>query len=126
MSSPRSVLLGQKDLDRIESLIRRSDVREAELLSDELYDATVLPDHLVPADVVVMNSQVTFIDLDTDATSRVRLVYPADSGSTKDCVSILAPVGAALIGLRVGEEIEWPLPMGGRRRLKVLALSQPR
>ncbi|RLQ20693.1 nucleoside diphosphate kinase regulator [Seongchinamella sediminis] len=125
MSSPRSVLLGQQDLDRIEALIRHRDTGDTELLFDELDGATVLPDHELPDDVVVMNSQVTFVDLDTNIESQVTLIYPGDSAATSNSVSILAPVGAALIGLRVGEHVEWPLPNGGQRRLKVVALRKP-
>lgn len=126
MSSPRSVMLGQNDLDRLDTLIRRCDPSETQLLFDELDSATVIPDHLLPGDVVAMNSQVSFIDLDTGAQSHIKLVYPGEASASQGHVSILAPVGAALIGLKVGETIEWPLPNGGRRRLQIVSLQQHR
>lgn len=126
MSSPRSVMLGQNDLDRLDTLIRRCDPSETQLLFDELDSATVIPDHLLPSDVVAMNSQVSFIDLDTDAQFHVKLVYPSEASAAQGHVSILAPVGAALIGLKVGASIEWPLPNGGWRRLQVVSLQQHR
>ncbi|MCB1846371.1 MAG: nucleoside diphosphate kinase regulator [Halieaceae bacterium] len=121
MPFPRSVLLGQQDLNRIEALLHRSKADDYRQLFDELDAATVMPDHLLPRDVVVMNSRVTFLDLDTGLESAVKLVYPDEAGAAAGNVSILAPVGAALLGLRVGESIEWPLPGGGRRRLQVVS-----
>jgi regulator of nucleoside diphosphate kinase len=125
MSFPRSVLLGQQDLDRIEALLRSSKADDYRQLFDEIDAATVMPDHLVPRDVVVMNSRVRFVDLDTGLESAVKLVYPQEAGASAENVSVLAPVGAALLGLRVGETIEWPLPGGGRRRLEVVSQERP-
>ncbi|MEZ5567974.1 MAG: nucleoside diphosphate kinase regulator [Halioglobus sp.] len=116
----RNVIVGQTDLDRINSILRTIDLKEHSLLLDELDAATILPDHQLPRDVVCMHSLVTFIDLDTTRSSTVRLVYPHEVGSEAENISILAPIGAALIGLRVGEEIEWPLPNNRRRRLQVV------
>lgn len=123
MSSPRTVIVGQVDLDRINALLRTTDSKERTLLFDELDAATVLPDHLLPNDVVCMHSMITFIDLDTALASTVRLVYPHEVGNAAENISILAPVGAALIGLRIGETIEWPLPNNRRRRLQVVAVE---
>ena len=126
MSSPRSVILGQRDLQKLNAMLRARGECDSQLLFDELDSATVMPDHLLPDDVVTMNARVTFVDLDTDGVSVVRLVYPGTARQSGTQVSVLAPVGAALIGLRVGESIEWPLPGGGRRRLKILSLEQDR
>ena len=123
MSSPRSVIIGQGDLDRVEALIRSNKNEDYELLADELDAATVVPSKEVPAGVVTMGSKISFLDLDTDQTSTMRLAYPKDMADDPNSVSILAPVGAALIGLRVGETIEWPLPNKGKRRLKVVAVE---
>jgi regulator of nucleoside diphosphate kinase len=80
-------------------------------------------DDLLPDDVVRMNTRITFVDLDTRTESTIELVYPHEVGGIASRVSILAPVGAALIGLRVGETIEWPLPSGTHRRLQVLSVG---
>lgn len=124
MLSSRSVLIGQRDLDRICAALRRIGSADAQPLFDELDAATVVPDELVPADVVTMNSRVEFLDLDSGQTSVVSLVYPHEIDGGPDRVSILAPVGSALIGLREGESIEWPLPKG-RRRIRVVSVSAP-
>ena len=69
-------------------------------------------------DVVTMNSRVLYTDETTGAQRLVRIVYPqeADDG---DRVSVLAPVGTALIGLSAGQAIDWDFPDGSRRRLRV-------
>lgn len=123
MPSLRTVIVSQVDLNRIHALLRHLDSKECGLLFDELDAATILPDHLLPDDVVRMHSTITFIDLDTALETTVHLVYPHEVGGTADNVSILAPVGAALIGLRVGETIEWPLPNNRHRRLQVIAVE---
>ena len=123
MIHSRSVLVGERDFARLQTLIRKSDAAAVELLYDELDAATVVPDHELPADVVAMGSTVTFVDVDSDQTSTVSLVYPAAADASKRRVSVLAPVGAALIGLRVGETIEWPMPNGGSRRLQVVEVT---
>lgn len=125
MSSLRSVLVGQRDLDRIHALLRNAKTEQASLLYDELDAATIVPDDMLPDDVVTMHSTVSFVDLATAVASTVKLVYPDEVGQTPQGVSILAPVGAALIGLRVGEIIEWPLPNGAVRKLEVVAVETP-
>jgi regulator of nucleoside diphosphate kinase len=105
-------------------LVGRSPNAFAEALYDELDSATVVADAELPGDVVAMGSTVTFRDLDQHRDSTVVLVYPAESDPPGGRISILAPVGAALIGLRVGQEIEWPLPGGGRRRIRVTSVRR--
>jgi regulator of nucleoside diphosphate kinase len=124
MSNLRSVLVGQRDSERLEGLLRHLKYEDNSLLFDELDCATIVADNLLPDDVVTMNTQVTFEDLDTQAESTVSLMYPHEVGNMANAVSILAPVGAALIGLRVGETIEWPLPNGRLRKLRVISLSK--
>lgn len=124
MNRTRSVLVGERDHARLHALLAKADPEAVELLYEELDAATVLPDAELPADVVTMGSTVTFLDTDTGEESTVSLVYPSDADASRNCVSILAPVGAALIGLRVGETIEWPVPRGGHRRLQVVAVRR--
>lgn len=71
----------------------------------------------LPADVVSMNSKVSFKDLDTEKESVVTLVYPQDANIDEGKISIFAPVGSALIGLRVGQVINWPLPHGKEKKI---------
>jgi regulator of nucleoside diphosphate kinase len=69
-----------------------------------------------------MNSVVSFEDLETGQRSEVTLVYPSASSGTEGRVSIFAPIGSALLGLSVGDSIEWPVPGGRSRRLRVTAV----
>lgn len=124
MTFLRSVIVGRGDRDRIEALLQTAGSSQDGLLLDELDAASILPDHLVPADVVTMNSLVVYRDLDTGLEANIQLVYPEEADAAGR-ISILAPVGAALIGLRVGERIEWPLPNRHRRVLEVVSVSRP-
>jgi regulator of nucleoside diphosphate kinase len=92
-------------------------------LQHELERAIVVSSDAVPRDVVTMNSRVLYVDETTGERRLVQIVYPeeADAGSGK--VSVLAPVGAALLGLSVGHAIEWDFPEGSRRRLRVEDVS---
>lgn len=93
-----------------------------ELLEGELERATIVDSSQIPADVVTMNSVVSFEDLETGQRSEVTLVYPSASSGTEGRVSILAPIGSALLGLSVGDSIEWPVPGGRSRHLRVTAV----
>jgi regulator of nucleoside diphosphate kinase len=71
-----------------------------------------------------MNSEILYEDITTTQRRHVRLVYPSEANTTDGRVSVLAPLGCALLGLRVGQEIDWQMP-GGPRRLRVLAVTPP-
>lgn len=93
----------------------------ARALEEELARAEIRQPSDVPADVVRMNSTVICEDESSGVRREVRLVYPGEASSDGD-VSILAPVGAALLGLRAGQNIEWPLPGGRTTRLRVASV----
>jgi regulator of nucleoside diphosphate kinase len=93
-----------------------------ELLEGELQRARIVESSQIPDDVVTMNSIVSFEDLETGQRSEVTLVYPSAGSGTGGRVSILAPIGSALLGLSVGDSIEWPMPDGRARRLRVTAV----
>jgi regulator of nucleoside diphosphate kinase len=116
----RSVLVGERDHSRLLSLVAKVDPKGESLLYDELDAAVVVADEELPDDVVTMESTVTFRDTDSGEESTVTLVYPQDADGARRRISILAPVGAALIGLRVGETIAWPVPSGRDRHLEVI------
>lgn len=127
-SQPR-LILSARDLQRLEELVARPGIAGtsgAELLEMELARADVREPDSIPPDVVTMNSCVSMLDESSDALRTVRVVYPHDAGADETCVSILAPVGAALLGLRVGDAIDWPMPGGRTTRLRVTdVLYQP-
>ena len=97
----------------------------AGLLLDELNRATTVGSAELPGDVVTMRSQVVFLDQATGERHAVRLVYPSEADMARQRVSILTPIGAALIGMRVGRGIDWPNRQGERRRLEIVAVIQP-
>jgi regulator of nucleoside diphosphate kinase len=94
-------------------------------LDRELDRATVVPSARVPADVVTMNSRVRYTD-ETDGRTRiVSLVYPRHANAAVGKISVLAPVGTALLGLSEGQSIEWDFPDGLRRLRVEEVLHQP-
>ncbi|PXV60490.1 regulator of nucleoside diphosphate kinase [Dyella jiangningensis] len=125
MSSKPPIVISSLDLERIEALLERMPPTQAaqyQALRGELDRADVLEPAAIPADVVTMNSVVTFKDDDSGDELTISLVYPSGAG-VPGTVSILAPVGSALLGLKVGQHIEWPTPDGRRRQLRVLEIE---
>lgn len=89
----------------------------------ELERAMVVPDGLVPPDVVRMGSIVSFQT--ADETRTVQLVYPKEADIAQGKVSVLTPIGTALIGLRTGQSITWRTRHDRRQALTVLRVVQP-
>lgn len=95
-------------------------------LRRELERAIVVSSAAVPPDVATMNSRIRYTDEKDGARRAVSLVYPSQADAAKGKVSVLAPVGTALLGLSEGQSIEWDFPDGARRRLKLeQVLFQP-
>ena len=126
-----ALVVSQTDCQRLEAVIRsaRMDSRvrrdSVAALEGELKLARVVPDGKVPADVVTMNSVVRLRDLDSDETEEYELVYPADADVEHNRISVLAPIGTAVLGYRIGDIIEWPVPAGLRRLRVEELLYQP-
>jgi regulator of nucleoside diphosphate kinase len=97
-------------------------LRPHEALRRELDRAIVVSSEAVPPDVITMNSRVLYVDESTGERRSVTVVYPAEADASEGRVSVLAPVGAALLGLSAGQAIEWDFP-DGRRRLRVEDVS---
>ncbi len=128
MNSKPSIAVSRTDLERIESLLDRQPVAQADSFSKlraELERADVLEASEMPSHTVGMNSTVTFEDEDNGEKLTRTLVFPAAAGAP-GTVSILAPVGSALLGLARGQEIEWPMPDGRKRSLRVLEVVGPK
>ena len=87
-------------------------------LRGELARAQIVPPQEIPADVITMNSKVALVDLDTQEEEIYTLVYPENANTSEGKVSILAPVGTAMLGYRLGDVFEWEVP-AGKRHLKV-------
>ena len=125
MSSKPPIVISRLDLERIEALLERMPVAQAEgyaALRDELDRAEVREPAQMPADVVTMNSRVVVEDESNGERLTLTLVYPAAAGEAGH-VSVLAPVGSALLGLAKGQTIDWPMPDGRVRRLRVVEIS---
>ena len=89
-------------------------------LSDELDRAHVLGAGRHPADTVCMGCTVEYRDDMTGRVQTVTLVYPSEADISKGCISVLTPIGTALIGLPVGKSIDWTTRTGQTKRLTVL------
>ena len=118
------IVLSSLDLDRLDQLLSRLPATDpARLqLEQELERGTVVEPAAMPADVVTMNSTVRLRLLKTGDESCLTLVYPKDLDAAGDKVSVLAPVGSALLGLSEGDEIHWPMPDGEIQPIQVLQL----
>src|SRR4051794_25628642 len=127
----RTIIISYADRERLEALIDSarmdSNVREdyLEALEAELRRARVVSSRRVPSDVVTMNSVVRLRDLDSEETEEYELVYPVDADIAHGRISVLAPIGTAILGYRVGDIIEWPVPAGQRRLRVEEVLYQP-
>lgn len=94
-------------------------------LEQELDRAHVVVASAIPRDVVTMNSQVRIEDVDTGVETVYTLVFPLDASIAEKKISILAPIGTALLGTRVGMTVDWPVP-AGRRTVRIKdVLYQP-
>jgi regulator of nucleoside diphosphate kinase len=102
---------------------RLSMLANDELLGDELSRAIVVPADQVPADVVRINSRVIYLDESSGLSREVELVFPEGADLKYGKISVLSPVGSALLGLKEGQVIDWPFPHGQSRRLKVVSVA---
>lgn len=114
------ILVTEKDYHRIKNLLDRQDSEDVENLELEIDRAKIISDDMVPADLVTMNSKVRYLNVQDAKESTVTLVYPSEARSEEGKISILAPLGAALLGLRVNQEINWMFPDGKTRTIRIL------
>ena len=123
MSRKPQIILSSLDLDRIEALlaaIPASAFPGKADLQAELDRADVLAPEEMPPTVVTMNSTVQFTIVETGKSFCLTLVYPRDMDGSADRVSIFAPVGSALLGMSVGDELAWPGPGGKAMTVRVM------
>lgn len=124
-ASPR-LTITEQDYERLTGVIERYDSgrqpEPAELLDAELARAKVVPQGKVPADVVTMRSRVVIEDTSTGRSREFTLAYPEEADAGQARLSVLAPVGTAVLGLKVGDEIAWKLPGGATTTLRVVSI----
>ena len=117
----RNIMMTPADHEELEAVVmstgKVSGRAQAELrsLQNELRRATILPVDKIPADVITMNSRAELIDLESNERMEFTLVLPSDADIDAGKISVLAPLGTAMLGYRVGDEFEWPVPYGARR-----------
>src|SRR5918912_2563803 len=123
-----TIYITEVDRQRLEKLIeiaeerdRRAEHEYLRKLAHELDRAeTVMPEE-VPGDLITMRSKVRLKDMNTGEEMVYTLVFPAEADSGNGKISVLAPIGTAMLGYRVGDLIEWQVP-SGLRKLKVKEL----
>ena len=127
----RKIYITEKDKLKLRSLFRTTigmssyDLKNMKELLIELERAEVINDDNIDENVITMNSTVVVKDLDSKKEYDYTIVYPEYADSSKNKISVLAPVGTALLGYKVGDIVEWKVPAGKRRFLVQEILFQP-
>jgi len=94
------------------------DAKAFERLAGELARARLVAAQDIPPDVVTMNTKAKVRDLDSNEVFAFTLSWPEQADAANERINVLAPLGMALLGCRVGQQVEWPVP-GGTRRLRI-------
>ena len=130
MNQP-SIFLTTKDVEKLRDLIREAyhtDYRGSDylkLLAGEMEKASVVRPDQIPSDVITLNSKVCLVDQQTNEEMIYSLVFPEDADPSQGKISILAPIGTAMLGYKVGDTFEWDTP-GGKRSIHIKeSLYQP-
>jgi regulator of nucleoside diphosphate kinase len=114
----RDIYITEFDVKRLTQLLQEGlsftskDTQHLESLQKELERAHIVEPQAVPRDIVTMNSRVRLKDLNSGDERIYTLVFPTEADVTQNKISILAPVGTAMLGYRVGDKIDWPVPSG--------------
>lgn len=126
--SQRSIIISAADRDRLIKLMdsARMDSRippeHIAALEHEIVRATITEPAELPADVVALNSTVWFRDLESEEIERYTLVFPHEADVQRHRISVLAPIGTAILGYRLGDVVEWPVPKG-KLRLEIIKVA---
>ena len=127
----RTIFITKFDMDRLRALIdveKRKDQRGNEYLNQlekELMRANLTASTDIPPDVITMNSKVRLLDVEADEEMVFTLVFPAEADLKQEKLSVLAPIGTAILGFKTGDEINWNVP-DDSRIIKVLeVIYQP-
>ncbi|RIK74747.1 MAG: nucleoside diphosphate kinase regulator [Planctomycetota bacterium] len=130
MTKP-TIIITEADYERLSALLASqfatviSPVEYLDDLRAELKKARIVRPAEVPRNVVTMNSTVTLRDLETGEKETYTLVYPDQADIANNRLSVLAPVGTAILGQRVGDELTWRVPAGWRRLKVQRVVAQP-
>jgi regulator of nucleoside diphosphate kinase len=119
-----SIFITTKDAEKLRKLIREayhSDYRGSDYLKDlagEIEKASVMQPDQIPADVITLNSTARLVDQETHEEMVYTVVFPEDADPSQGKISILAPIGTAMLGYKTGDTFEWDTP-GGKRTIRV-------
>ena len=125
-STAPNITVSSLDLERIEALLEQPQYRNGpgiDALRRELSRANVLDPGEMPGDIVTMNSIAQVTDEADGEIRELTLVYPREADSSSNKISVFAPVGMAMLGLRVGQVIDWKVPGGRELRLRITAIT---
>ncbi len=128
MSELPPIKVTELDIDRLEGMLDKTPYRgdpRYNSLRDELARAIVVKEDEMPGDVVRMNSTVTFEVEESGQQFQRTLCYPHEIKGQPDTLSIFAPIGSALLGLSVGQLIDWELPDTKHRHVKIIKVENP-
>ena len=123
----KKVTLTKNDYTRIYKAItdaknsKTINSNEAEKLLSELSKAEIVPSEKIDKDVLTMNSEVKLFFENTQKVQSFKIVYPQDANLKENKISIFSPIATALIGYKIGDEIEWIVP-GGMTKIKIVDL----
>lgn len=124
------LILSKKDFDLLKTYLRGGidsssfDRKNAEALEAELDRATIIKDQPFPEDVVRINSKVTIRNEKQNKIMEITLVIPSQADVKEKKISVMAPIGTALIGFRKGQQVKWKLP-AGETLLTILDVKNP-
>lgn len=126
-----SIYITKTDAEKLRDLIQQaqhSEYRGSEylkMLAEEIAKARIVDQEEIPPDVVTLNSTVQLVDQETDDEMVYTLVFPDEADVSQGKISVLAPIGTAMLGYRVGSTFQWDTPGGKRSILVKKILYQP-
>ena len=125
----RPIVITRTDAARLRELLATRaraarDQDHLEELTEELERARIADPNEVPADVITIHTRIQVLDLVSGERRELTLVLPRESDASAGRISVLAPLGTALLGYRAGDEVEWQMP-GGLRRLRIERVLPP-
>jgi len=120
----KDITITELDYVRLRNLInaemenRTAELNNLEVLGSEIQRARKVDSRLITPEYVTMNSMIELTDLGTDRSMKLKLVYPKESNYREGRISILSPLGSALLGYRIGDTVTFEAP-GGPRKIRI-------
>jgi len=127
----KRIYITKADIKKLRNLIAgikvsgSKSIANLDALETEMNRAKVVDPKMIPEKVVTMNSKVRLRDMVSGEELTYTIVYPSEASMECNKISILAPIGTALLGYSVGDTVEWTVPSGVRRLKIQEVLYQP-